>query len=303
MLLRRAFLQCLLKPYAYNHSISPLALKCANDMLCTRLLTLSPLAKVWVVISLVAMTRDSTSTHAQTRTHTLLAHKVLALVICDLFPSIAAISLVLIFFSSLSLPLSVSPNVSPFLCLFCPLSGFTPIFLCGHLFSSFFKCCYNVCKCTISLLLEYRKGTYLCLSVRLSVCHKRERKCVIDNAYLSVFGIVPFRFSFGSLPLWNSGTAKGLKCAHSATFTCRQACTDTYIVISHYHSGNLWASIPMHLHVCVHARGLHILSVQLVTDRWFCSVSVLHDFSLQRTLSGLVLFLSHHASQPVVISL
>lgn len=294
MLLRRAFLQCLLKPYAYNHSISPLALKCANDMLCTRLLTLSPLAKVWVVISLVAMTRDSTSTHAQTRTHTLLAHKVLALVICDLFPSIAAISLVLIFFSSLSLPLSVSPNVSPFLCLFCPLSGFTPIFLCGHLSA-------NVQY--LSFLNTEKVHTCVYLCVCLSVCHKRERKCVIDNAYLRVFGIVPFRFSFGSLPLWNSGTAKGLKCAHSATFTCIQACTDTYIVISHYHSGNLWASIPMHLHVCVHARGLHILSVQLVTDRWFCSVSVLHDFSLQRTLSGLVLFLSHHASQPVVISL
>lgn len=62
--------QCLLKHRAYDLSISPLALKCANDILCTRLLTLSPLAKVWMVISLLALTCDSTSTHARTRAHT-----------------------------------------------------------------------------------------------------------------------------------------------------------------------------------------------------------------------------------------
>lgn len=188
---------------------------------------------------------------------------------------------------------------SVFFALFLASLPFFSVAICLVLFLNVATMSANVQY--LSFLNTEKVHTCVYLCVCLSVT--RERKCVIDNAYLSVFGIVPFRFSFGSLPLWNSGTAKGLKCAHSATFTCRQACTDTYIVISHYHSGNLWASIPMHLHVCVHARGLHILSVQLVTDRWFCSVSVLHDFSLQRTLSGLVLFLSHHASQPVVISL
>lgn len=61
--------QCLLKQRAYDLSISPLDSKCANDILCTRLLTLSPLAKVWMVISLLALTCDFTSTHAHTHIH------------------------------------------------------------------------------------------------------------------------------------------------------------------------------------------------------------------------------------------
>ena len=60
--------QCLLRQRAYDPGRSPLAVKCANDILCTRLLTLSPLAKVWMVISLPALTCDSTSTHPQTHT-------------------------------------------------------------------------------------------------------------------------------------------------------------------------------------------------------------------------------------------
>lgn len=38
--------QCLLKHHVYDLSVSPLPLKFANDILCTRLLTLSPLANV-----------------------------------------------------------------------------------------------------------------------------------------------------------------------------------------------------------------------------------------------------------------
>lgn len=61
----REFLQCLFKQHL---SMSPLALKWANDILCTKLLTLSPLAKVWMVISLLAMTCDFVRTHTLSHT-------------------------------------------------------------------------------------------------------------------------------------------------------------------------------------------------------------------------------------------
>lgn len=133
--------QCLLKQRAYDLSISPLAPKCANNILCTRLLTLSPLAKVWMVISLLALTRDFTHTHAYIiGTH--------SIGLGDLWPlsSFAAISLVLISsrlflrLSSLSLP----PNVSlPHSLLFFwhhsrPLPHSTPPFVLSHLFSFVF---------------------------------------------------------------------------------------------------------------------------------------------------------------------
>lgn len=133
--------QCLLKQRAYDLSISPLALKCANDILCTRLLTLSPLAKVWMVISLLALTCDSTSTHASTHTHTYIIGTP-SIGLGDLWPlSLLCCHLARIdFFSSFptSLPLSLPPNVSlllsslslaslPFSHLFCSQSLSIPL--------------------------------------------------------------------------------------------------------------------------------------------------------------------------------
>lgn len=105
--------QCLLKQHAYNLSISPLALKCANDILCTRFHTLSPLAKVWMVISLLALTCDFTVPRSLTHINIIGTHTI---GLCDLWP----LSLLhchgtcIDFFSSLpsSLLLPLPPNVS-----------------------------------------------------------------------------------------------------------------------------------------------------------------------------------------------
>lgn len=109
----------LLKLRMWDLGISPLGLKCANDILWTGLLTLSPLAKVWMVISLLPLTCDFTHTpsHVHTHTRAVWEHTVLAGVICDLLPSFAAISLVLIssrlFPSSLLLMFLPPPPLSP----------------------------------------------------------------------------------------------------------------------------------------------------------------------------------------------
>lgn len=105
--------QCLLKLCAYDLRISPLALKCANDILCTGLLTLSPLAKVWMVISLLALTCDFTSTHAHAHTYIIGTHSI---GFSDLWPlSLLCCHLSRIdFFSSFppSLLFYLPPNVS-----------------------------------------------------------------------------------------------------------------------------------------------------------------------------------------------
>lgn len=105
--------QCLLKHHVYDLSISPLLVKFANDILCTRLLTLSPLAKVWMVISLLALTCDFKFTHSHIHTYSTGTHSI---GLSDLWPlSLLCCHLTRIdFFSSFpsSLFLSLPPNVS-----------------------------------------------------------------------------------------------------------------------------------------------------------------------------------------------
>lgn len=106
--------------------MSPLPLRCANDIAWTRLLTLSPLARVWIGISL---TCDSTGTHTYTQTH---VHYRLAPYRLRWFvtsPSFAAISLVLI--SSL---IFLHLSSTCFLPSFLFLSGTRPVLHRPHLF-------------------------------------------------------------------------------------------------------------------------------------------------------------------------
>lgn len=123
--------RCLLKQCAYDLSISPLALKCANDILYTRLLTLSPLAKVWMVISLLALTCDFTSTH--THTHYWLTQYWLVWFVTSFPPLLPSHSywffprLFLRLSSFLFLLMFPFSSLSPSLHL--PLSGITPILL------------------------------------------------------------------------------------------------------------------------------------------------------------------------------
>lgn len=74
---------CLLKQHTLDLDISPLALRCANDLAWARPLTLSPLARVCLGVSL---TCDSTATHTHTHSYarTLSACSKPAEVICDL---------------------------------------------------------------------------------------------------------------------------------------------------------------------------------------------------------------------------
>lgn len=128
---------------------SPLVLKCSNDILCTRLLTLSPLAKVWMVISLLALTCYCTSTHAHTYTHTLLARtKYWLRWFVTSFPPLLPSHLYwfLLGFSCPSLSFSHPPNVS-LLLVYRLLFLFLSFWLHSHRllhellqFTSFFLC-------------------------------------------------------------------------------------------------------------------------------------------------------------------
>lgn len=94
--------------------------------------------------------------HTHPQTHTLLAHKVFARVICDLFPSIAAIWLVLIFFSCLCLSLFLFLLPSVFFALFLASVPFffvairlllfpPPAASCRFTAHLFLKCTASVC--------------------------------------------------------------------------------------------------------------------------------------------------------------
>jgi len=153
--------QCLLKQRAYDLSRSPLAVKSANDVLCTRLLTLSPLAKVWMVISLRALTCDFTHTH----THIIGTHTI---GLGDLWPlSLLCCHLTRIDFlsSSPSAPFSSSQCFSSLALSLASLP------LSSTLFLSPSSLAFSVCSLPLSLCIHLSLSCHEIFSISIIKSH------------------------------------------------------------------------------------------------------------------------------------